>query len=366
MPPAVTTGDQFKLSNLPTDTISAVHFQPGKGAQFLLASSWDCMVRLYDVTSGGQRSSYEHACPVLASCFADALHAISGSLEGAVKYFDLNTSQVTNLGKCNRAVSVALYSQAIGAPLTGSWDKTVRVWDPRASNTTSTGDASAGGAVSVHQQPDTVFTMDAVNTTLVVGTAGRHVLLWDLRNMAQPIEQQESTLRYQTRIIRCFPNGQGFVMGSIEGRVAVRMFDKSQESQKKSYVFKCHRKKEENREVIYPVTAISFHQRYNTFATGGSDGMVNTWDGFNRKWLAQFEKYSTTISSLDFCEDGTQLAIGVSYLYENGEIPNVPAPAIYIRSVADSEVRRKNMAPANSASGGATISAPPTVPPTRY
>ena len=59
--------------------------------------------------------------------------------------------------------------------------------------------------------------MDAVNTTLVVGTAGRHVLLWDLRNMAQPIEQQESTLRYQTRIIRCFPNGQGFVMGSIEG-----------------------------------------------------------------------------------------------------------------------------------------------------
>ncbi|VDK32366.1 unnamed protein product [Taenia asiatica] len=356
MPPAVTTGDQFKLSNLPTDTVSAVHFQPGKGAQFLLASSWDCMVHLYDVTSGGQRSSYEHACPVLASCFADALHAVSGSLEGTVKYFDLNTSQGI----------VALYSQAIGAPLTGSWDKTVRVWDPRASNATSAGDASAGGAVSVHQQPDSVFTMDAVNTTLVVGTAGRHVLIWDLRNMAQPIEQQESTLRYQTRIIRCFPNGQGFVMGSIEGRVAVRMFDKSQESQKKSYVFKCHRKKEENREVIYPVTAISFHQRYNTFATGGSDGMVNTWDGFNRKWLAQFEKYPTTISSLDFCEDGTQLAIGVSYLYENGEIPNVPAPAIYIRSVADSEVRRKNMAPANAASGGATISAPPTVPPTRY
>ena len=52
------------------------------------------------------------------------------------------------------------------------------------------------------------------------------------------------------------------------GRVAVRMFDKSQESQKKSYVFKCHRKREENREIIYPVTAISFHQRYNTFATG--------------------------------------------------------------------------------------------------
>nr|CDS26766.1 15 kDa selenoprotein [Hymenolepis microstoma] len=355
MPPAVSIGEQFKLSNLPTDSISAVHFQPGKGSQLLLASSWDCNVRLYDVTSGSLRSSYEHGCPVLASNFTDALHTISGSLEGAVKYYDINTSQSITLGKCNRAVSVAVYSNAISAPLTGSWDRTVRVWDPRA--------GEGSGAVSVHQQPDTVYTMDAVNTTLVVGTAGRHVILWDLRNMAQPIEQQESTLRYQTRVIRCFPSGQGFVMGSIEGRVAVRMFDQSQESQKNSYVFKCHRRKEDHREVIYPVNAISFHPKYNTFATGGSDGMVNTWDGFNRKWLAQFEKYSTTVSSLDFNEEGTQLAVAVSYLFENGEQSDVPSPAIYIRTVSDAEVRRKM--PVTSGAS-ATISAATTVQPPRY
>lgn len=34
---------------------------------------------------------------------------------------------------------------------------------------------------------------------------------------------------------------------------------------------------------IYPVNAISFHSGYNTFATGGSDGFVNIWDGFNKK-----------------------------------------------------------------------------------
>jgi len=27
--------------------------------------------------------------------------------------------------------------------------------------------------------------------------------------------------------------------------------------------------------------------RYNTFATGGSDGFVNIWDGFNKKRLCQ-------------------------------------------------------------------------------
>lgn len=121
---------------------------------------------------------------------------------------------VTNLGNCGRAVSASLYNQAIQAPVTGSWDRTVRIWDPR-SATSTTGDN--GGAVSVHKQPDTVYTMDSVNHLLVVGTAGRHVLIWDLRQMGAPVEQQESNLRYQTRCIRCFPNGQGYVLSSIEG-----------------------------------------------------------------------------------------------------------------------------------------------------
>ncbi len=43
-------------------------------------------------------------------------------------------------------------------------------------------------------------------------------------------------------------------------------------------------------EHIYPVNAVSFHCDYNTFATGGSDGLVNIWDGHNKKRLCQFHK----------------------------------------------------------------------------
>lgn len=46
------------------------------------------------------------------------------------------------------------------------------------------------------------------------------------------------------------------------------MFDPSPEVQKKKYAFKCHRVKEGDKETIYPVIAIAFHQGYNTFATG--------------------------------------------------------------------------------------------------
>ncbi len=134
-----------------------------------------------------------------------------------------------------------------------------------------------------------VYTLDTCDDKLVVGTANRQILIWNLRNMSTTPEQsRESSLKYQTRCIRCFPNRQGFVLSSIEGRAAVEYFDMDPEVQRKKYAFKCHRLKENNVELIYPVNAISFHNAYNTFATGGSDGMVNIWDGFNKKRLCQF------------------------------------------------------------------------------
>ena len=72
--------------------------------------------------------------------------------------------------------------------------------------------------------------------------------------------------------------------------MAVEYLDPSAEAQKKKYAFKCHRMKENGIENIYPVNAISFHKEYNTFATGGSDGYVNIWDGYNKKRLCQFHR----------------------------------------------------------------------------
>ncbi|VDQ09884.1 unnamed protein product [Trichobilharzia regenti] len=92
MPPL--TVDQYKLSSLPTDGITAVRFQPGKATpQFLVASSWDCTVRVYDVASGSQRYIYQHSTPVLDTTFSDSVHVLSGSLQGELKLFDCNTNQ---------------------------------------------------------------------------------------------------------------------------------------------------------------------------------------------------------------------------------------------------------------------------------
>ena len=91
-----------------------------------------------------------------------------------------------------------------------------------------------------------VYTLSVSGDRLIMGTAGRRVLVWDLRNMGYVQQRRESSLKYQTRCIRAFPNKQGYVLSSIEGRVAVEYLDPSPEVQKKKYAFKCHRLKENN------------------------------------------------------------------------------------------------------------------------
>lgn len=324
------TRTEYKLKSPPEDGISSVQFGPNS-SQFLLVSSWDSQVRLYDVVNNTLRVKYPHMMPVLDCCFQDPIHVWSGGLDAQLKTFDINSSTETTFGTHENAIRCVEYSPDINCVVTGSWDSTVKIWDPRQNTCTGT-----------YSQPDKVYTMSLAGEKIVVGTAGRKVWVWDLRNMSYVQQKRDSSLKFQTRCIGCFPNKQGYVLGSIEGRVAVEYLDPSPEIQKRKYAFKSHRSKEGGIELIYPVNAISFHKEYNTFATGGSDGFVNIWDGFNKKRLCQFHKYPTSISSLCFSNDGSVLAIASSYMHEHENPPdNVPEDAVFIRYVSDQETKPK-------------------------
>lgn len=93
----------------------------------------------------------------------------------------------------------------------------------------------------------------------------------------QPEQVRESSLKYQTRCIRCYPNGTGYALSSIEGRVAMEYFDNNEQVQSRKYAFKCHRRSEAGRDLVYPVNAIAFHPIFGTFATGGRQDFVKAW-----------------------------------------------------------------------------------------
>lgn len=71
--------------------------------------------------------------------------------------------------------------------------------------------------------------MQSHNHTLqaVVGTADRHLIIYDLTKPQQPFKTLQSQLKWQTRCVTCFPDRTGYMVGSIEGRVAVQHVDDS-------------------------------------------------------------------------------------------------------------------------------------------
>ena len=59
---------EFKLKLGPEDGISRVRFGPNS-SQFLLCSSWDCTLRLYDVVNNTLRVRFARSAPLLDCAF---------------------------------------------------------------------------------------------------------------------------------------------------------------------------------------------------------------------------------------------------------------------------------------------------------
>ncbi|GAY48709.1 hypothetical protein CUMW_113770 [Citrus unshiu] len=301
--PPPTSGRE--LGNPPSDGISNLRFS--NHSDHLLVSSWDKSVRLYDASANVLRGEFMHGGPVLDCCFHDDSSGFSASADHTVRRLVFSHGKEDILGKHDAPVRCIEYSYAAGQVITGSWDKSLKCWDPRGAS------GQERTLVGTYPQPERVYSLSLVGNRLVVATAGRHVNVYDLRNMSQPEQRRESSLKYQTRCVRCYPNGTGYALSSVEGRVAMEFFDLSEASQAKNY---------------------------GTFATGGCDGFVNVWDGNNKKRLYQYSKYPTSIAALSFSRDGRLLAVASSYTFEEGDKPHEP-DAIFVRSVNEIEVKPK-------------------------
>ncbi|CAG8566193.1 WD40 repeat-like protein [Rhizophagus irregularis] len=325
---------QFELVDPPSDAISSVVFSPTT-SNHLLVSSWDKTVRLYDINENSLRASFQHKASVLDCCFSDGVHIFSGGLDHCIKSFDINSTNESIVGLHDKAVKCVEYSLEKHMIVSGSWDCTIRLWDIRKKDALF-GQYEIGDGAKV-------FALSLVHYKLVVATAGRQFFIYDIRNMSETIQKRESSLKFMTRCVKCMPNRQGYASSSIEGRVAVEFFDPSPEAQARKYAFKCHRKVIDGVDTVYPVNALAFHPTHGTFASGGADGMVNIWDGFNKKRLRQYPQYPTSIASLDFSRDGQYLAIASSYTFEEGEKDH-PPDSVFIKPINENECKPRVMA----------------------
>jgi len=280
------------------------------------------------------------------------------------------------LGSHGAAVRVVLRCAELGACASGSWDKTVRLWD-----TSAAGGAGARAAARA-ELPERVYAMALLGggARLVVGTAGRQLLTFDLRKLGGgALASKESPLKHQTRCIEACPAGSGaaaqgggefLAIGCTEGRVAIDYDAALADSAAKSYAFKCHRRKEAEApsgggagggggagaagaaagETSFPVHAVAFHPQHGTFATGGGDRCVAFWDGVGRKRLAPLAgPLPDSVAALAFSPDGARLAVASSDDFSGGEGAAHAPDAVFVRSCSEGEVRPKAAAAAAAA-----------------
>jgi len=326
----------IEVTSPPNDGISALAFSPK--ANYLMATSWDNQVRCWEVQSNGQtipKAAISHEAPVLCGCWSgDGTKVFSGGCDNKAKLWILATNQSTQIGQHAAPIKALSWVDEIQCLMTASWDKTVKYWDGRSPNPGLTATL-----------PERCYAMDVKFPLAVVATAERHITIYDLRKPTVEFKRIPSPLKFQNRVIACFPDKTGFAVGSIEGRVGIQYVDEKDNS--KNFAFKCHR---ENNE-IFAVNVISFHPVFGTFATAGSDGAYNFWDKDSKQRLKPFARSNQPIPAGCFNMDGSIFAYAVSYDWSKGieyYNPNMLKNYILLHPSPETETKGRQ----NRASGG--------------
>ena len=268
------------VPNSPSDGISSISINGSATAPstILTVGSWDNSVSCYEMQNTGNNLSnvvaqaqIKHDAPVLCTALgADGITSYSGGADGVIKAWNVTqpATSAQSIGQHDAPVRTLNFIPEMNVLISGSWDRSLRVWDMRTPNPV--------GQLALSER---VYASDAKRGILVTGTADKMVQVFDLSKGLHKISEFKSPLNYQTRSISIFADGAGFVMGCIEGRCAVEYFSElSKKTLPKSktdpnFMFKCHRDKKSEKDPsvnIYSVNAISFHS-LNTFVTAGSD-----------------------------------------------------------------------------------------------
>ncbi|KAK0555060.1 mitotic spindle checkpoint protein Bub3 [Tilletia horrida] len=328
---------ELELPFAPSQPVSALAFNTVEPtSEQLLVASWDNAVRLYDIK--GAKTSEEvrllhtiaHEAPVLDTCWINGRTAASASVDRRIRILDLEKGTSVIIGKHDMPVSKICFNQESGLLVSGSWDRTLKVWHPQSRRLLQTLSLDEKILTMDVTRPAPSLTPEADATPrLVVGLTNRKVVIYNLTRWAiaasravsgedtseedwAPEDSRESSLKFMFRDVQCMPNGTGFAMSSVEGRVSVDFFDPAIEVQSKKYAFKCHRQpSEEGIDTVYPINALAFHPTLGTFVTLGGDSVVNVWDPVAKRRIRMFPKYAASLSAASFSADGRWLAVAV-------------------------------------------------------
>ncbi|CAL8089849.1 unnamed protein product [Calicophoron daubneyi] len=331
------TQKSAEVQSPPSDTVSCVRFSPECiQTVFLAATSWDNRVRIWEVQGTGAtipKAEQMHQGPVMSACWStDGTKLFSVSADKTGQMWDLGSNTFTQVAAHDAPIKTAHFITApnYSCLMTGSWDKRLRFWDTRQAQPILNLDL-----------PERVYCADVHYPLALVGTASRHVIVYNLENGPSEYTRIESPLKLQSRCIAIFLSKHkqptGFALGSTEGRVGIHYLNPT--TPKDNFTFKCHRSSApvNGYQEIYAVNDMAFHPVHGTLATVGSDGCYSFWDKDARTKLRASDTPDQPLTCCTFDPKGQVFCYASGYDWSKGHQfadPSKP-PKIMMRLCMD-------------------------------
>ena len=355
----------FYIPDMIDDSVSQLRFFPNMQTNILASGGWDCKVRLWSINYQAQPGTFganptvqfnsslsymdQLDNPVLSVAWQGQTPILfAGCTDGSIVQIDPQKKAKNILGKHAAGCKDMIFNQQMNILITGGWDGKLNIWDLRSNS-----------PVMFYQFNHKVYTMSNVNNLLVVGLSDRQMAYFNLMKLQMrqfaPEANFESHLKFQTRRVCCFTEGDGYAIGSIEGRVAVKYINLNMPPQinkdtkstftRNDFAFRCHRVKNptSNIDEVYPVNDIAFNPVHGTFATAGGDGSYIIWDKDSQARLKQGTMQDKCpLTALDYSRNGDLLAYAAGYDWAKGiSGDNQFRPKIGIHYLPDAEKQKK-------------------------
>lgn len=336
----INNGEEYLIPEIIDDSIQTLKFFPSKDINYLASGGWDKKLRLFEVKYQIFNQSYsidntqilsnklnecQHQSPILSLAWEGNTSAIiTGCADGSINYVDMQKNILNKIGEHKAGCKEVLYNYEYNIIMSGGWDGALNLWDLRSQN-----------PICTYQFNNKIYSMSYNKKLLVVGMSELAMAYFNLdylkNNQFHPEIIFNSHLREQTRKVAVFNEGDGFIEGSIEGRVAVKYipslysmpkFNKETNTIQtdKDFSFKCHREVKNNIVNVYFINDICINPVYGSVCTAGGDGKYCIWDLQERSRIYDRKNNTdnTPLTACDINKSGDLLAFASGYDWSKG------------------------------------------------
>jgi WD40 repeat protein len=254
--------------------VSSVAFSPDGG--LLATASWNNTVAVWQTNNlkAAPRLLTGHTGPVLSVAFLDGKELVTGSADKTVRLWDVTTGNgyvVTRLAKGEAVLSLA-YSPKRRILAIGTTENTVLRWDLKHGKQLPALEGHTDAVTSMVFSPD--------GTTLATGSVDTTAKLWDAVTGTLL-----ATLQGHSKRVLCLsfsPDGTRLTTGSEDG--SVRLWDTSFEPGEETTRHALITLKEVQ---LGPAFAVAFSPDGQILATGNADGTVLLRYAANEELIAR-------------------------------------------------------------------------------